>query len=180
MFIGDWQWLDWANAPGVVDWVAFGLGFAGIGFTVFQLVRSRGALRSAEAALKSTRRTLIKNQLVSILPGFREISMSVDAALPGSDRDSMLNALTRFSYHAIEAATLLKASPGSYGDLPVEILRVANDANAARASLFGSPGESVFDLAAEAAAGIRDLALRISAAAVQIRNDPGNSGDANA
>ena len=71
---GEFAWVDFSNVPGFLDWVAFCFGAAGIGFTVVQLARSRGALKAAATALRETRATLIRNQLVSVLPGFEEIS----------------------------------------------------------------------------------------------------------
>jgi hypothetical protein len=43
--------LDPTNVPGALDWVAFFLGGAGIGFTIWQLLRSKGALKAARDVL---------------------------------------------------------------------------------------------------------------------------------
>jgi hypothetical protein len=174
------QYVDFNNVPGVLDWLAFILGGLGIGFTVVQLIRSRGALKAAAKALTDTRSTLIKNQLLSTLPAFEEISAVVDNALSTDpDRDPMQQALTRFCLHAQEAASLLKSSTnGQFDEVIREIVGTADEASQARAGLFSNVGATIHDIAGDAATSIRNLAPKIRGVAVDIRNDPGKGADA--
>lgn len=170
---GGFAWVDYSNVPGVLDWVAFWLGAAGIGFTVVQLYRSRGALQAAATALSETRATLIRNQLVSVLPAFEEVSKSIDSALGSQDRDQLQEGLGRFSFRAHEAASLLRASTTEFEPLVADILQAAESASTARSNLYGDATSRLETLAGDAASIIRNLAPRISGAAVSIRNDPG-------
>lgn len=178
MYIGNWQWLDFALVPGWLDWVAFVLGGAGIGFTILQLLRSKGALESARRALVTTQSTLIKNQLLGILPKFSELSHAVDVALDLPDRSRMDEALERFCLSASEAATLLEVSYKDFGNVVSEILDVVNEASEARSGLFGNREVELRDIAGAAASSIRNLAPRISGITASIRNDAGGAADA--
>lgn len=171
-------WVDLVSRPTALDWIGFILGSAGIGFTVWQLVRSRGALKAAEKALRETRSTLIKNQLISALPAFREIGISVDAAVGRDDRSGAQAALEIFCVRAYEVVSLLQSTTDRYGELTAEILGAAELADSSRADLFGRPGETVYDIVGLAADGIRTLVPKLSGASVDIRNDPGGEIDA--
>jgi hypothetical protein len=166
--------VDCASTPSQLDWWAFILGGIGIGFTVIQLIRSRGALNAARDALESTRASLIKNQLVSVLPGFQEISASIDAALSEPSRIPMQQALSRFCIHGYEAATLLRDTSAEFEGLAEQIIQTTDTASKARAGLFANPRKSVHDIAGSSAEEARNLAARISGVATSIRNDPGS------
>ncbi|MGW9168420.1 hypothetical protein [Agromyces sp. NPDC055658] len=178
MYIGEFQWLDFTNVPGLLDWVAFVLGGLGIGFTIVQLTRSKGALKAAEQALESTRASLVRNQLVAVLPAFEEISREIDGALEADDRKRMAEALHRFSYRAVEVVVLLKSSNAGFEDLANEIANEGSDASEARGKLYGEPTATVDELVGTTASQIRLLAPRISGVAVSIRNDPGKGANA--
>jgi hypothetical protein len=167
------MWVDVTNVPGVLDWWAFCLGALGIGFTVVQLFRSSGALKSAAKALRETRSTLIRNQLMSILPGFEEISKSVDSALRDDDRQALQEAIGRFAFRAHESAALLQDSTTDYAPLIFDILRVAEAASSARTLLFSDLDTPLGELVGEVTSDIRGLAPKVSGASVAIRNDPG-------
>lgn len=166
-------WIDFSNVPGLLDWVAFLLGALGIGFTVIQLFRSRGALKSAAAALQNTRDTLIRNQLVSVLPAFEEISKSIDAALTSKNRTQLQEGFARFTFRAHEAVSLLNSSTNEFETIVEEILSVAESASTARSSLYSDATTPLDILVGDAASSVRNLAPRVSGAAVSIRNDPG-------
>jgi hypothetical protein len=170
---GEFAWIDYSNVPGLMDWVAFSLGAAGIGFTVVQLARSRGALKAAAKALSETRATLIRNQLVSVLPAFEEISKSIDAALGSKNREQLQEGFGRFSFRAHEAVSLLNASTTEFELLVEEILNAAESASTARSNLYSDATSALEVLVGDAASSIRNLAPRVSGAAVSIRNDPG-------
>lgn len=169
----EFAWVDVSNVPGVLDWVAFILGAAGIGFTVIQLARSKGALKAAAEALSETRGTLIRNQLVSVLPAFEEISKSIDSALDAKSRDRLQEGFERFTFRAHEAVALLHASTTEFSGLVDEIMKAAESASGARSDLYGDATTPLDTLVGDAASSIRKLAPRISGAAVSIRNDPG-------
>lgn len=179
MYIGEWRWLDFANTPGVLDWVAFVVGTGGIAFAIWQLLRSKSALEAARDALESTRESLVKNQLVAVLPAFTEISRTVDSALSSVDREPMQMALGRFTDQAHEAAILLRDATDGYEKLAAKILRTADTASRARAALFELPmSTSVQEIAGAAATEIRYLAPHILGVATTLRNDPGKAHNA--
>lgn len=165
--------IDFSAVPGLLDWIAFGLGALGIGFTVIQLIRSKGALKAAAKALTETRDILMRNQLVSVLPAFEEISKSIDSALRADDRELLQDGLGRFSYRAHEAMALLTDSTSGHEALINEIAITARSSSLARSNIFSDPTSPVALLAGEAASSIRNLAPQIGGAAVSIRNDPG-------
>ncbi|MFC0678329.1 hypothetical protein ACFFGH_10805 [Lysobacter korlensis] len=123
MKIGDWQWLDFENVPGVLDWTAFVLGALGIGFAIYQLTRSRNALTAARDALVSTRKSLVKNQLVAVLPRLEEIDHALDDALVADDREGAGSALVRYRYFTAEVSALLGGGLHSSRDHYAPLLR---------------------------------------------------------
>ena len=168
-------WIDFGNVPGLLDWMGFVLGGIGIGVTLFQLFRSRGALKAASRALIETRASLIKNQLVAILPNLEGISHAVDHAIALDDRDAAEVALEQFCLYANESATLLKSAGegGEFNEIVHDLLAVSDSAGDARAGLFGHPGETVSDIIGLTASQVRNLAPRIKGTATAVKNDPG-------
>lgn len=169
------MWYDLANVPGVLDWIAFVLGTLGIGFTVIQLLRSRSALKAAELALIETRDILIQNQLGSVLPGFEEISNSINASLAADvkDRWQVEAGFGRFVSHGHEAIALLSDSTSDFASLIRSIETSIRLVSKARSSIFTDTTTPLEELVGEAATSVRDLAPKLKGAAVSIRNDPG-------
>lgn len=177
MYLGDWRWVDPSAAPNWLDWVAFVLGGAGITFTIVQLLRSKGALEAARDELNRTRSTLIKNQLLAVLPGFEEILVNLDQSIQNDDREQANIQLTRFAYHSQEAAELLKSSSEEFESMVVTLANSARNATLARSALFESPGQTTAQLLGEHTGDFRLLVTDIRALSVSIRNDPGNERD---
>ena len=173
--LGNWQWINWSNIPGLLDWIAFILGGVGIFVALRQLFKSTGALRAAEKALKETRSTLIKNQLVAILPGITEISTSIDATLQSDNPDEAQKALGRFSDFAQESAVLLVATTRDFEEIAQALVSASAEASAARGQLFRREDQSVVELIGPVAATIRNLGPRVRGASMSLRNDPGSN-----
>lgn len=174
MKIDDWMWLDFTSVPGLLDWIAFVLGGAGILFTVVQLVRSRGALIAARDALNETRQNLTRNQLVALLPSLESVSSDLDRAVRRNKRSGADEALQRFSVKAAESATLLAATTTQFSDLVDDFISIIGDVADARAGLFANPTLDVHDIAGDAARRVRDLIPTVQRASTVIRNDPGS------
>ncbi|WDG17490.1 hypothetical protein [Microbacterium sp. Clip185] len=177
MRLGEWVWLDLANVPGVLDWVAFVLGGAGIGFTIWQLLRSRSALVAAQKALEHTQSVLIRNQLLAVLPPFSELSDRLDAAMRSNSREEAEQALSRFCYQSSEAAALLKNSGLDHTEIVQKMVVTTRAAQVARAGLFDNEEMTVADIVGIAATTIRDLGPEVHGVAVVIRNDAGGVQD---
>lgn len=137
MQMGDWRWVDVNAAPTMLDWIAFVLGGAGIAFTIVQLLRSKGALQAARDELNRTRSTLMKNQLLAVLPGFEEILVTLEQAIRDNNRDLADEQLTRFAYRSQEAAELLKGSSEEFTPMVDSLIEAARNATTTRSSLFG-------------------------------------------
>lgn len=172
MYIGNWQILDWDNIPGFFDWVAFILGLTGIGFTLIQLLKSKGALKAAEKALNDTRDDLIANQLLYALAIFPDLSTTVDDALTMDDRESMQKALSTYCDQSVEVAALLRSSGTMHDDVAETLVNSSNSASKARAALFSEQDMSVQEIASGVAELIRDVTLTLRSKAVEIRNQP--------
>lgn len=166
-------WIDLANVPGLLDWAGIGLGIVGFGLTLFQLFRSRGALNAAANALRDTRATLIKNQLMAVLPVFEEISSTLDGALGKRDRDELQQTLGRFSNRAEESAALLTDSTEVFATFVQALISVSDEASEARSALFLDETTSVAEIAGPVASRIRELAPKIVGVQITIKNDPG-------
>ncbi|KAM9866294.1 MAG: hypothetical protein ACTHZ9_09245 [Leucobacter sp.] len=167
------EWVDFSATPSLLDWSAFLLGGLGIGFTIFQLMRSKGALVAARKELERTRTTLIKNQLLSVLPGFEELMASIDDAVRVGDRQELSSQLQRFAYRAAEAAALLEASSSGFSDLIERINGEARNALEARSRLYGSPDTQLEELVRASVDELQVLVMDVKGIAVSIRNDPG-------
>lgn len=177
MYLGDWRLVDLNAAPTLLDWVAFVLGGLGIGFTIWQLLRSKGALKAARDELNRTRSTLIKNQLLAVLPGFEEILVNLEQSIRDDARDQANAQLTRFAYHSQEAAELLKGSSEEFTSMVETLVEAAQTATRARSSLFGSPNRTTSQLIGQPMGDFRLLVTEIRGLSVSIRNDPGNERD---
>lgn len=171
VWIGDWQWLDLENVPGPLDWIAFVLGGLGIGFTIWQLMRSKGALRAAADALDETRGTLMRNQLIGVLPGLEEVSDGLDAAMVSDNRDAAAAALKLFVLRSAEVVALLQSTSSAHSETISELEAAGVLALEARAGLYGPPGETTHQIAQAAATRIRGAGPQIRALSVLIKND---------
>jgi hypothetical protein len=167
-------WVDVENVPGVLDWVAFIFGGLGIGFTVWQLVRSRNSLNAARDALRDTQALLVRNQALFALPVFQEISESIDAAISDDSRQDLQSAFGRFAVRASETTSLLRAlDRPEYSDFLSRLDTVSDEVSSSRASLSSNPEQECIVLGGTAANSVRDLAPRLNGLAVTIRNDAG-------
>lgn len=175
MYLGDWHWVDLNGVPTALDWFAFVLGGLGIGFTIYQLLRSKGALEAARTELDRTRTTLMKNQLLAVLPGFEEILVNLDQSIRDDDRDKADLQLTRFAYHSQEAAELLRGSSDEFSSMVESLVDTAQKATVTRSTLFGSPTRTTAQLIGQPSGEFRLLVTEIRGLSVFIRNDPGNN-----
>lgn len=175
MYLGSWQWVDLNAVPTLLDWVAFVLGGAGIAFTIVQLLRSKGALNAARNELNRTRSTLIKNQLLAVLPGFEEILFNLDQSIRDNDREQADIQLTRLAYHSQEAAELLKGNSEDFAPMVDTLIDAAQTATTSRSALFGSPNKTTAQLVGQPIGEFRLLVTEIRGLSVSIRNDPGKA-----
>jgi len=173
MFIGSWQWVDPAVSFGFLDWIAFALGALGIGFTIFQLLRSRGALQAAREALEETRSSLIKNQLAEALPQFRTIMQQVENSLRQQNMNDQLDGhLEHLIRHSRETVELIAAYGADLGQASYDVVAVVHSAEAMRARLYGRPEETGRELA-QSLNRLRSNVSKMDSLSVRLRNDPG-------
>lgn len=161
--------LDTANVPGLLDWIGFILGAAGLGFTVHQLLKSRNALQAAAKALEETRANLIKNQLVSQLPVFGVMAETITNSVRNNTPEAAITALNEFRLRAYEVHVLLRETDAGAEDLLDEIKACGDAAGSARAKLFDNLSETVKDRIGSEADKIQLLIPQISAAAVTVK-----------
>lgn len=133
---GDWQWVDNTNIPGWLDWIAFVLGGIGLVAALVQLFRSRGALEAAAEALKTTRRALISNQLLAVLPAFEEIANSLPAAVHADNRVLTGELLLRFEYRVQESLAMLEALDPQFHSAIPTLKTGAQQARTAHTNLY--------------------------------------------
>lgn len=173
MFIGSWQWVDPGVSFGVLDWVAFVLGALGIGFTIFQLLRSKGALQAAREALEETRSSLIKNQLAEALPQFRAIMQQVENSLLQQNTNEQLDGhLEDLIRHSRETVELIAAYGADLGQASYDAVAVVQSAEAMRARLYERPDETAQYLA-QPLRQLRSNVSKMHSLSVRLRNDPG-------
>ena len=176
MQIGDRKWLDLASVPNGLDWLAFVLGGLGIGFTIWQLMRSKGALRAAAEALDETRGVLMRNQLIAVLPGLELVSDEIDSAMHRDDRESAGASLASFVLRSAEVVALLDVTSSAFADVISELTSAQKVALRARAGLYGSPELTTLEIVEEAATQIRDIGPQIRTLSVMIKNDAQSAG----
>ncbi|GAA2910603.1 ATP/maltotriose-dependent transcriptional regulator MalT [Microbacterium keratanolyticum] len=174
MYIGDWHWLDFANIPGMLDWIGFVLGGLGIVVALVQLYKSRGALQAAKNALDEARNGLVRDQIIVLLPSFSEIASSLTGAMHADSREAAVDVLQRFSERASEAEQLLT----NRGTLHEEAVRELSDARAAAAKaidrLYRKPDMTTAERVGTAATKIRAVAVTLNAIHVLVRNEIGS------
>lgn len=179
MYLWEWQWVDGANIPGGLDWIAFILGGVGIGFTVVQLVRSKSALDSAKDALDLTRATLVRNQLVAILPVFEEIALGVDVAIRMNDRREAELVLGRFCHRAAETVQLIEADEIAAIEITAALKSATALAVRAHGALFHrDPEVTTAEIIRDASAAIREVSHDLQSFAVRVRNEVGGTDNA--
>lgn len=182
--IGGWQWLDYTNVPGMLDWIAFGsgvlglaLGLGGIAFTIYQICKSRSALEAAKDALETTRSTLIKNQLASILPRFEATLNLIENAINTDQRDILQLHLLSLRKDAIESISLLELSNDGPQDDAKELKSVASISQDMHSSLF-SEAARVSDLKGlteENLLNLHESIPNLHYLTVELRFNPGHS-----
>lgn len=174
MFIGEWQWLDFANIPGVLDWIGFVVGGIGLGFALFQLASSRSALTAAKEALEGARVSLIRDHLLGLLPAFNEMAASLMDAINADSREVAGRILQRFMESASEAEALL-ATHVEQHPAAIEVLTEARVA-AAKAidRLYQAPDQTTSQRVGAAASALRSAATTLAAVRVSIRNEIGS------
>ncbi|CAH0327213.1 hypothetical protein [Microbacterium sp. Bi128] len=170
MRIGDFVWLDWANVPGLLDYLGLLLAIVGFGIAIGQLVRSRSALDAAEQTLSSARRALISNQLIAVLPAFEEIAAQLGAAVTNDSRPQAETALDRFQYRQRETLALLQTLPPEYQGIVPALERAGARARAAHSNLFSSPHETTAQRVGDALSDVRSVAYEIRTVEVMLRN----------
>lgn len=173
MYIGNWHWMDPGSVPGPLDWVAFLIGGAGIGFTIYQLLRSRSALEAARQALVSTRASLIRNQLVEVLPQFQTTMTEIDRSLRAEDyRDQLDLHLERLIRYSRETVELIDSCGEDLGQATYEVVSVLQAAESMRSRLYRRPGDTSEDLTWPLRS-LRSAVSRLHSLTVRLRNDPG-------
>lgn len=178
MYIGSWQWVDFGNIPSVLDYVGFLIGGAGIGFTVVQLMKSRSALDAAAKALKDTRGTLMQNQLLAILPRFKDVYSRLDKAIELDQRNEVESALSHYCGLAGEAIVLMQSSVPTF-DVEQGFLKSSVDiVSAVRSLLYSDRLTDLRDLVESAATSIREIEQKVVAVTVTVQNDAGRSANA--
>lgn len=165
--------MDPGAAFGILDWVAFVIGGAGIGFTIFQLLRSKGALEAAREALESTRASLIRNQLAEVLPQFQTIMEDVERSLRAEDYRGQLDQhLERLIHYSHETVELIDAFGEELGQASYDVASVLRAAESMRARLYGSPDDTIEDLT-QPLRWLRSTVSKVHSLTVRLRNDPG-------
>lgn len=178
MYLGDWQWLDFANIPGVLDWIGFVLGGLGIAFALVQLYKSRGALQAAKDALDDARNVLVRDQIIVLLPAFSEIAASLADAMSADSRDVAIEVLQRFSERASEAEQLLANREDPQTEAVGELLEARIAAAKAIDRLYRSFDQSTAQRVGAAAAKIRSVAVTLNGVHVLVRNEIGSTKNA--
>lgn len=178
MFIGGWRWLDFANVPGMLDWIAFVLGGLGIGFTLVQLWRSRGALEAARRALTDARDGLVRDQIIVLLPAFSELAASLGDAMSADSRTVAVEVLQRFSEKASEAEQLLSNRQTSHLEAVNELLDARGAAAKAIDRLYSRPDQNTAQRVGVAASKIRSVAVTVNGVHALVRNEIGSAEDA--
>lgn len=182
--IGGWQWLDYTNVPGVLDWVAFVsgvlgllLGLGGIAFTICQISKSRGALEAAKDALETTRSTLIKNQLASILPRFEATLNLIENAINADQRNVLQVHLLSLRKDAIESIRLLELSDGGPTESVNHLQSVANISADMHSTLFSDEALVIGlkNLTATNLLSLHEAIPNLHDIAVELRFNPGHS-----
>ncbi|GAA1565598.1 hypothetical protein [Leucobacter aridicollis] len=173
MIFNSWKWIDLSAIPGPLDWAGFVLGGLGIGFTIYQLMKSKGALNAAREELERTRATLIKNQLLSVLPGFEELMDRIDDAVRTGNREELSTQFQKFAYRLAEAIPLLESGSTSFSSLIESMKSEITKALEARSSLYGSPDTPVDELVRVNVDSLQILVTQIKTTTVSVRNDPG-------
>ncbi|MBN7792507.1 hypothetical protein [Microbacterium esteraromaticum] len=174
MFIGGWQWLDWTNIPGLLDWLGFILGGVGIGFALHQLYSSRGALAAAKAALDEARQSLIRDQIIVLLPAFTEISAALTAAMDENSRPIAQQLLQRFNEKANEAQALLENHSTQYGEAIKELSDARVAVMGAIDRLYSAPSQSTAQRVRPALAHVGSVAATLQGVLILIRNEIGS------
>ncbi|WP_407358042.1 hypothetical protein LTA6_002632 [Microbacterium sp. LTA6] len=178
MYIGDWNWLDFANIPGVLDWIGFVFGGLGIGFALVQLYKSRGALQAAKDALDDAREILVRDQIIVLLPAFSEIAASLAGAMSANSRDVAIDVLQRFSERASEAEQLLTNRQTPQSEAVSELLDARVAAAKAIDRLYSRFDLTTAQRVGAAAAKIRSTAVTLNAVHVLVRNEIGSAKNA--
>lgn len=173
MTIGDWEWLDWANVPGLLDWIGFVLGGAGLAFAVVQLTRSRSALTAAEQALDEAREGLIRDQVIAILPTFGELAESLMNAADADSREVAKRVLLRFTVSAREAEVLLGSRAKRHPDAIRELSDARRAAIFAIDRLHNEHSQTTSQRLGDAAGAIHSVAATLSGVRAMIRNEIG-------
>lgn len=170
MRIGDFVWLDWANVPGLLDYLGLLLGIVGFAIAIGQLVRSRSALVAAEDALNSARSALTSNQLIAVLPAFEEISAQLTAAVQGDIPQQAETALDRFRYRQQEAEALLIGMPSQFHAILPNLRRAGIRVDRAHADLFTNLDQPTAQRVGSALTEVRGIAHEIRTLEVMLRN----------
>ncbi|WP_017793000.1 hypothetical protein [Leucobacter salsicius] len=170
MYINDWMWLDLSAAPSVLDLVAFAIGAAALGFAIWQLSKTQSSFVAAKNALDHTRKSLIKNRVLTVLSGFESLLNRVDAASAADNRHALGEELTQFSFRAHEAVALLNEIDEDTAEIERMLDNLADNVSDARSKLFESPDVQLQVLVGIPVAQIRILLPRVNALGITLQN----------
>lgn len=170
MYIGDWQWIAWDNIPGGLDWVAFVLGGAGIGFTIVQLVRSKNALQAAKQALDDARLDLIGSRLAAVIPRLQEVISLLDTAVHENERVTTYVFLAEGSRRTAEVRALLEMHGYQDAELLGRMRRIEQDFPKVTGTLRKSDTATIQESIGYAMMPLRELSTDLERASTRSQN----------
>lgn len=175
MHAGVSSWVDTTSVPGIFDLIAFIVTAIGIGIALRQLFKSRSAIEAAQETFETTRSTLIRNQLIAVLPRFETNMGNLNRAMRDEQREIVVSELTRFGSDISEALVLLRAHSSDYEDVAKQMESARQFAGDAIHYLYGESETEIAVLIRAEVAPLRELVTLVRGMQTQIQHDPGKS-----
>ncbi|WP_133411881.1 hypothetical protein [Agromyces badenianii] len=156
--------------PGWHDYLGLFIALAGFWIAIDQIVRTRRETRKANVALARAQRHLTQRSLMAIIPQFQAVGDDLNYALPANDVEVAHRTLVRFSLMAREASGLLVGLEGDHDALSARLVKAAERATRAKATLVTEQSPDVIVVVKSVAAEVDRLSQDLVGLTSSLRN----------
>lgn len=156
--------------PGWHDYLGLLVSLAGFWIAIDQIARTRRETRKATRALETAQRHLTQRSLMAIVPQFQSVGEDLNYALPANDVEVAHRTLVRFSLLAREASGLLTGLAGNHDGLSARLVKAAERATKAKATLVTEKTPDVIVVVKTVAAEVDKLSQDLVGLTSTLRN----------
>jgi hypothetical protein len=170
------QWFDSTVNPGWFDWLGMAVALVGFAVTIFQVVRTRSAAKTATDALEKAQTLLTANMLIALPGQYSLIVSELDHAIRLNQGDMAIRTLVRYGHLAQETIALLQSPTDEHRELCQRLIDTTTRALNTKEKLVQTAEPDVRAISKRVAKEIDEVSVGMSGVVSTIRNKIGAPG----